>query len=98
MDTFPNATPQSPGESAAAEHARRSVDEAHESAQAAGENASDTIRAKAARTRQALSQTTDNASHYVQSQPLKSLFMATAVGAAIAMVAGALSKRRHHSH
>lgn len=96
METFPNATPQSPGERAAAEHARRSVDEAHESIEAAGAHAADTIRAKAARTREALSQTTDHAAQYVQAQPLKSLFLATAVGAAIAVVAGALGRRHHH--
>lgn len=96
MDTFPNATPQSPGERAASEHARRSVDEAHASAEAIEAQAADTIRAKAARTREALSQTTDQAAQYVQAQPLKSLFLATAVGAAITVVAGALSKRHHH--
>ena len=96
MDTFPNATPQSPGERAASEHARQAVDEAHESAEAAAGHAAETIRAKAARTREALSQTTDHAAQYVQAQPLKALFLATAVGAAIAVVAGALSK--HHSH
>lgn len=96
METFPNATPQSPGERAAAEHARQPIGEAHENVEAAGAHAADTIRAKATRTREALSQSTDHAAQYVQAQPLKSLFLATAVGAAIAVVAGALGKRHHH--
>lgn len=95
METFPNATPQSPGERAASEHARRSADEAHESNEASGAHAAETLRTKAARTREALSQTSDHAARYIQAQPLKSLFLATAVGAAIAVVAGALGKRHH---
>ena len=96
MDTFPNAKPQSPGESAAAEHARRSVDEARASAQEIASQGSEALHSSAARAREAISHTTDQAAHYVQEQPLKSLLMAAAAGATIALVAGALS--RHHAH
>jgi len=96
METFPNAKPQSPGESAAAEHARRSVDEARAGAEELATRGSEAIRSGAARARESISHTTDQAAHYVQTQPLKSLLVAAATGAAIALVAGALSK--HHGH
>jgi ElaB/YqjD/DUF883 family membrane-anchored ribosome-binding protein len=96
MDTFPNAEPRSPGESAAAEHARRSVEEARASAQEIVSQGSEALHGRAARTRDALIQRTDQAAHYVQEQPMKSLLMAAAAGATIALLAGALS--RHHSH
>lgn len=103
MDTFPNAKPQSPGESAAAEYARRSVDEARTSAEEIASQGSEALhssakraRESAIRAREAISHTTDQAAHYVQEQPLKSLLMAAAAGATIALLAGALS--RHHGH
>src|SRR5574340_1394452 len=96
MDTFPNAKPQSGGESAAAEHARRLVEEARASAQKVVSQGSEALHSRATRTREALIQRTDQAGHYVQEQPLKSLLMAAAAGATIALLAGALS--RHHGH
>jgi ElaB/YqjD/DUF883 family membrane-anchored ribosome-binding protein len=96
METFPNAKPQSPGESAAAEHAHRSLDEVRAGAEELATQSSEAIRSSAARAREALTHTTDQAAQYVQAQPLKSLMMAAAAGAAIAMLAGALG--RHHGH
>lgn len=96
MDTFPNAKPQSPGESAATEYALRSVDEARASAQEIASEGREALHSSAARAREAISHTTDQAAHYVQEQPLKSLLMAAAAGVTIALLAGALS--RHHSH
>jgi len=96
MDTFPNAKPQSPGESAAAEHARRSVDEARAGAEALTTQGSEAIRSSAARAREAITHTTDQAAEYVQAQPLKSLLIAAAAGAAIALLAGAVGKHGHH--
>ncbi|MDP1928049.1 MAG: hypothetical protein Q8K62_06000 [Thiobacillus sp.] len=96
MDTFPNAKPQSPSESAAAEHARRSVDEARAGAEALATQGSEAIRSSAARTREAITQTTDQAAEYVKAQPLKSLLIAAAAGAAIALLAGALGKHQTH--
>ncbi|WP_018077990.1 hypothetical protein [Thiobacillus denitrificans] len=96
METFPNAQPQtgSPGDSAAAEHARRSLDEARASTKEIATRGSDAIRSGAARTRETLSHTTDQVAQYVQAQPLKSMTMAVAAGAAIALLAGVLG--RHH--
>ncbi len=96
METFPNAAPQtgSLGDSAAAEHARRSLDEAHASAEEITARGSNAIRSGAARACDTLSHTADQAAQYVQAQPLKSMMMAAAAGAAIAMLAGALG--RHH--
>jgi ElaB/YqjD/DUF883 family membrane-anchored ribosome-binding protein len=94
MDTFPNAKPQSSSESAAAEHARRSVDEARAGVEELATRGSEAIRGSAGRAREAITHTTDQAAHYVQEQPMRSLLMAAAAGAAIALVAGALS--RHH--
>jgi len=96
METFPNAKPQSASESAAAEHARRSLDEARASAEDIAGRGSEAIRSGAARARETLTHTTDQAAQYVQAQPLKSLAMAAAAGAAIALLAGALG--RHHGH
>lgn len=99
MDTFPNAKPQSAGESAAAEYALRSVDEARASAQEIASQGSEALRSSATRAREAISHTTDQAAHYVQEQPLKSLLMAAAAGATIALLAGALTRNHsHHGH
>lgn len=94
MDTFPNAKPQSSSESAAAEHARRSVDEARAGVEELATRGTEAIRGSAGRAREAITQTSDQAAHYVQAQPMRSLLMAAAAGAAIALVAGVL--RRHH--
>jgi ElaB/YqjD/DUF883 family membrane-anchored ribosome-binding protein len=98
METFPNAKPQtgSVGDSAAAEHARRSLDEARASAEDIAARGSEAIRSGTARARETLAHTTDQAAQYVQAQPLKSLMMAAAAGAAIALLAGAMG--RHHGH
>ncbi|MGK2951876.1 MAG: hypothetical protein ACSLEZ_05765 [Thiobacillus sp.] len=96
MDTFPNAKPQSPGESAAVEHARHSVDEVRASAQEIASKGSEALHSTATRAREAVSHTTDQATHYVQEQPLKSLLMAAVAGATIALLAGALSRRHEH--
>jgi ElaB/YqjD/DUF883 family membrane-anchored ribosome-binding protein len=96
MDTFPNAKPQSPRESAATEHARRSVDEARAGAEELATQGSDALKSGAKRAREALTHTTDQATEYVQAQPLKSLLIAAAAGATIALLAGALSKHRTH--
>ena len=55
------------------------------------------LRNSAAQVRESLSHTTDQAAQYVQAQPLKSLLMAAAAGAAIAMLAGTVGKRHGHS-
>ena len=96
MDTFPNAKPQSPGESAAAEHARRSVDEARAGAEEIATQGREALRSGAERARAALTHTTGQAAEYVQAQPLKSLLIAAAAGAAIALLAGAVGKHRGH--
>lgn len=99
METFPNTKPHtgsSLGDSAAAEHAQRSIDEARASAEEIATRGREAIRSGAARARETLSHTTDQAAQYVQAQPLKSLMMAAAAGAAIALLAGAIGK--HHSH
>lgn len=94
MDTFPNAKPQSPSESAAAEYARRSIDEARTGADEIVTQGGEAIRSSAERVRAAVSHTTDQAAEYVQAQPLKSLLIAAAAGAAIALLAGTVGK--HH--
>jgi len=96
MDTFPNAKPQSPSEGAAAEHARRSVDEARACAEELATHGSEALRSSAARAREAITHKTDQAAEYVQAQPLKSLLIAAAAGAAIALLAGAVGKHGHH--
>lgn len=95
MDTFPNAKPQSPNESAATEYARHSVD-ARAGAEEIATQGGEAVRSGAERARAALTHTTDQAAEYVQAQPLKSLLIAAAVGAAIALLAGAVGKRGHH--
>ncbi|MDP1535154.1 MAG: hypothetical protein Q8L92_16385 [Rubrivivax sp.] len=98
METMPNTkSPSSIGsENTAAEHARRSLDEARAGAEDLAAQGSEAIHKSTARAREAISHTTDQAAHYVQEQPLKSLMMAAAAGAAIAMLAGAIGKHRHH--
>jgi ElaB/YqjD/DUF883 family membrane-anchored ribosome-binding protein len=83
-------------ENTAAEHARRSLDEARAGAEDLAAQGSEAIHKSTARAREAISHTTDQAAHYVQAQPLKSLMIAAAAGAAIAMLAGAIGKHRHH--
>ncbi len=92
----PKSTSSEISNGAAAEHARRSLDEARASAEEIAARGSEAIRSGTARAREVLAHTTDQAAHYVQEQPLKSLLMAAAAGAAIALLAGAIG--RHHSH
>lgn len=98
METSPNTKYPSPAgsENTAAEHARRSLEEARAGAEDLAAQGNEAIHRSAARAREAIAHTTDQAAHYVQAQPLKSLMMAAAAGAAIAMLAGAIGKHRHH--
>lgn len=82
--------------SATVENAKQSADEVRANAEEAIARGSNALRQGATRAREALSQTTDQAVHYVQDQPLKSLLIAAVAGAAIALLAAALSNR--HSH
>ncbi|GEM_PF-1654073 len=83
-------------ESSAAEHARRSIDEARAGAEELAARGNEALRLGTARAREAFVHTTDQAAQYVQAQPLKSLLMALAAGAGIALLAGALGKHHHH--
>jgi ElaB/YqjD/DUF883 family membrane-anchored ribosome-binding protein len=97
METFPNAEPKSAGEIAASEHARRSVEEARAGAEELATRGGEAVRSSAGRARESIAHTTDQAAQYVQAQPLKSLLMAAATGAAIALLAGLFGKQhRHH--
>lgn len=97
METIPNAEPKSPGEIAANEYAHRSVEETRAGVEELATRGSEAVRSSAARARESITHTTDQAAQYVQTQPLKSLLMAAATGAAIALLAGALGKQhRHH--
>mgnify|MGYP003409133668 CR=1 FL=1 len=103
MDTFPNAKPQSPGESAAAEYAHRSVDEARAGAEEIATQGREVLKNGAERARAALTLGLATAGwdvwppvFWIRSQPLKSLLIAAAAGAAIALLAGAVGK--HHGH
>lgn len=83
-------------DNAAAEHARRSLEEARASAAELAAQGSAAVQRGAARARESIRHRADQTAHYVQEQPLKALLMAAAAGATIALVAGALS--RHHRH
>lgn len=93
-----NAPTHETGSSAAAEHARRSLEEARASAEEIATRSSEAIRGGTVRAREAITHTTDQAAEYVQAQPLKSLLMAAAAGAAIALLAGALGRHNHGPH
>lgn len=95
METMPN-TKYPTGSETVAEHARRSLEEVREGAEDLAAQGSEAIHKGAERARETVSKTTDHAAHYVQEQPVKALMMAAAAGAAIAMLAGAIGKRRHH--
>lgn len=82
-------------ESSAAEHARRSIDEARAGAEDLAARSNEALRQGTARAREAFTQSADQAAQYVQAQPLKSLLMALAAGAGIALLAGALGKHHH---
>ena len=82
--------------SATVENAKQSADEIRAHTEELIARSRNAVSKGATRTRGALSQTTDKAVHYVKDQPLKSLLMATAAGAAIALIASALSNRGSH--
>ncbi|TXH75759.1 hypothetical protein [Thiobacillus sp.] len=82
---------------AARAHIQRSLDEAQAGSAELAAQGKEILRDSAAQVREALSRTTDQAAQYVQAQPLKSLLMAAAAGAAIAMLAGTVGKRHGHS-
>ena len=98
METMPNAKDptSTASDGTAAEHARRALDEARASAGEFAAHGSEAAHKGAARAREAISHTAGQAAHYIQEQPLKSLMMAAVAGAAIAMLAGAIGKHRHH--
>lgn len=101
METSPNAPMTGySSETAAAEHARRSLDEARASADALAARGSEALHSRVAKTRESLVHTTDQAAEYVHAHPLKSIMMAAAAGAAIALLAGALGRHHgnHHEH
>jgi len=79
----------------AAMHARRSLDEARASAEELATQSNEAIRTGAIRAREAIAHTTDQATQYVQAQPLKSLLLALAAGAGIALMASALNRHHH---
>lgn len=81
--------------SSAAEHARRSIDEARAGAAELASHGNEVIRRGTARAREAFANSTDQAAQYVQAQPLKSLLMALAAGAGIALLASALGRNHH---
>lgn len=92
----PKNIPGEIGNSAAAEHAKRSVEEARASAEELAARGSEAVRKGTARAQEIMHQTTDQAAQYVQAQPLKALLMAASAGAAIALLANALGKRHGH--
>ncbi len=79
---------------AAAEHARRSIAEARACAEDLAARGSEALHNGSVRARKAINRASEQTAHYVQEQPLKSLLIAAAAGAAIAVLAGAISKRR----
>lgn len=87
-----------PARSSAAEHARRSIDEARASAGEFAAIGSEMLRNSTAHAQKLLSQTGDQAAHYVQAKPLKALLIAAAAGAGIAMLAGMMGKSHNHHH
>jgi len=84
------------GKNAAAEHAKRSIEEARASAEEFATHGNEVLRSGAARAQKLMTETTDHAAQYVQAKPLKALMIAAAAGATIALLAGALGK--HHAH
>lgn len=82
------------GEATAA-HARRALDDAQECAETLAARGSEALQNGAAQARKTFVRVGNQAAQYVQDQPLKSLLIAVATGAAIALLAGALSRHRH---
>jgi len=78
------------------ENAKHVVEDVRSSAEDMVARSSNALSQGAARAREAVSHTTDQAAQYVQDQPLKSLLMAAAAGVAIALLAAALSNRSSH--
>ena len=81
--------------SSAVEHVRRSMDEARAGAEELVNDSNQAFHRVTSRARETIENTNDQAAQYVQAQPLKSLLLALAAGAGIALLATALSK--HHN-
>lgn len=78
----------------AAHKARQTLAEVRSAAQDFIQRSAHMMRDGRDRAREAASRTADRTSDYVQAQPLKSLLIAAAAGAAIAVVAGMLTRSR----
>ncbi len=94
MNSISNAISQDLSDSAVVELARHSVDEVLASAEALTTQGTEAIKDTAEQAREVITQKTDEAAEFVQAQPLKALLIAAAAGAAIALLAGALSKQQ----
>ncbi len=79
---------------AAGEHARRSLAEARACAEDLAASGSAALHKGSVRARRAIARASSETAHYVQEKPLQSLLIATAAGAALALVLGAVNKRR----
>lgn len=77
----------------AVRHAQASLAEAGVAAKALADEGIDTVRKNAVKVEDAATRIGDRASTYVQEQPLKSLLIATAAGALIAIAVGMASRR-----
>lgn len=79
---------------ATTEHARRTLADAQECVEDLAARGSEAIHDGTVRARKAFARAGDHAAQYVHDQPLKSLLLAVAAGAAIALLAGAVSRHR----
>lgn len=77
----------------AVRHAQASLSEAGVAAKEFANQGLDVVRESADKVEDAAARISDRASSYVQAQPLKSLLIATAAGALVAIVAGMASRR-----
>ncbi|HEY9097405.1 MAG TPA: hypothetical protein VIN38_00905 [Thiobacillus sp.] len=89
-------TPNELSNSAASEHAKRSIEEARAGAEELAARGNAALRSGTARAQEIIHQTSDQAAHYVQEKPLKALLLAATAGAAIALLANVIGK--HHVH
>lgn len=78
---------------AAAEHARRSLAEARACAEQLAAKGSEALHEGSDRARKALNRASEETAQYVHDQPLKSLLIAAATGAALALLVSAVAKR-----
>lgn len=79
---------------AAADHARRSIAEARACAEELATQGSQALHKGTVHARKTLTRASKETARYVQEQPLKSLLIAAAAGAAVAVLASAIGKRR----